>query len=274
MAIISLLRSEAKVREQSREASKLLRRTLLPFGGGDFFFVPHERPLFLLDLTLPADNELGVNFDLRLAYAVYALARDHGLKEIRFGARAEEGFDFNEVLKKSGYDALAELSDVRFIDLSAAEHLTRPTDTGLLLDEAQICRPALEADIIVSLAKFKAGSGHLFGSALNNVAAAAALNPGFSFADKQRALVDVYSVVTPDLTIVDGLIGAGNFQPQPADFLLAAVDAAAADAVLAAIAGIDLEDVGYLQLAAQYGLGVGDPADIRLYGDDMGEIMV
>lgn len=272
--MISLLKAGAAVREQPREAGKLLRRLLLPFGGGDFFFTGGEKPLFLLDLTLPAAPDTGVNFDIRLAYAVTALARECGVSQLSFGVRAEAGFSFEEVLEKSGYRRLAELEGVRFLDLAAAESALRDTDTGLLLDQAALARPVLDADIIVSLAKFRSGEGHLFGSAMNNVRVAAALAAEYGFAEQQRALVDIYSVAAPDLTIVDGLIGSSGFQPQRGDFLLAATDAVAADAVLAAVAGIDLEDVAYLQLAAQYGLGVGEPGDIRLYGDDMGDVML
>lgn len=273
MTMISLLKAEAAVREQPREAAKLLRRLLLPYGGGDFFFTGGEKPLFLLDLTLPADNEAGVNFDIRLAYAVRELARECGVQQICFGVRVEDGFSFADVLEKSGYARLAELEGVRFFDLSAVEGEMRETDTGLVLDQVELARFVLEADIIISLAKFRAGEGHLFGGAMHNMRIAAKLSPEYGFAAQQRALVDIYSIIAPDLTIVDGLRGESGFQPQAEDFILAAVDAVAADAVLAAIAGIDLEAGGCLQAAAQYGLGVGEPADIRLYGDDMGEIM-
>ena len=274
MSIISLHKAEASLREQPREINKALRRLLLPFGGSDFFFIGGEKPLFLLDLTLPAEMEAGVNFDIRLAYGMVNLARDCGTEEIRFGVKTAEGFDFATVLEKSGYQRLAEMDGVRFLDLRQSEMLSRITDTGLVLDEAGFYRPVLEADVIISLAKFKAAEDQLFGSAMRNVLLAAELPTVMDFVHRERALTDVYSVLSPDLTIVDGLRGDSGFQPQKGDFLLAAVDAVAADAVLCALAGIDLATVESLQLAAQYGLGIGEPSDIRLYGDDMSELML
>lgn len=273
MAIISLMRAGGEVREKPSEAGKLLRRLLLPFGGGDFFFTPAETPLFILDLTLPADNNTGANFDIRLAYAVAAIARDHGTPRVVFGVRTEAGFNFEDVLEKSGYAKLRDLAGVEFLDLREAPLVERDSDIGLTLDDIKVYQPAATADIIISLAKFKAGEGHLFGGALNNVGLISAISDDFGYQQRQRALVDVFSVIAPDLTIVDGLKGSSGFQPQDQDFVLAAIDAVACDAVLAAMADIPPEEIDYLQLAAQYGLGVGEPNDIRLYGDDMGEIM-
>ena len=65
MSIITLLRAEHQIRHDEKEARLLLRRLLLAFGGAEFFFRPEEKPLLLLDLTLPAANGSGVNFDAR-----------------------------------------------------------------------------------------------------------------------------------------------------------------------------------------------------------------
>ena len=275
MAIISLLSIEEKTIQQPRSTEKLLRHLLLPYGGGEFFFAPEEKPFFLLDLKLPADNELGVNFDVRLAYAIAVLAKDCGVEEVVFGVRCEEGFDFRHVITASGYANLEQLGYVHFVDLNGAEVAARSTDTSLLLNSVDLCKSVLQADIIVSLSKLKVAEGQLFGSALNAVSAVAAPldQSKYDYEQRQRALVDLYSAVSPDLTIVDGIRGNGNFQTHCGDFVLAATDAVAADAVLSAISGIDMASFSALQLAAQYGLGVGEPADIRLYGDDISDLM-
>ena len=90
---------------------------------------------------------------------------------------------------------------------------------------------------------------------------------------RERELVDIYSIVSPDLFIVDGLKGSNGFQPQEGDCLLAASDAVALDAVLSTISGIRIEGVESLCLAAQYGLGQGEPGAISLLGDDLGQFI-
>jgi len=274
MSMISLQKPKPVVKEDPREACRTFRRLLLPFGGADFFFVVGEKPLFLLDLTLPAENEMGVNFDIRLAYAMLTLARDGGADEVCFAVKTEEGFDFNTVLERSGYAQLAALDGVRFIDLRQTDLLPRQTDTALLLEQADLYRPFLEADVVISLVKLKSAEDCLLGSPLLNVRAMTDWGDNLTREQEVRALVDVYSVLPPDLTIVDGLRGEGGFQPYPEDFLLAATDAVSAEATVCAISGIAMESVEHLQLAVQYGLGIGEPSDIRLYGDDMADIML
>ncbi|MBR2782693.1 MAG: DUF362 domain-containing protein [Firmicutes bacterium] len=272
MAVISLLKTDEATEQQPRQLKALLQKLLLPFGGSEVYF-DTAHTVFLLDLLLPADNAAGVNFDLRLAYALAELARGRSHRLVSFAVRPEEGFGLEQVLEASGYDRLRELENVDFIDLSQAETLRLPTDTRLALDEAPVYRPLAEAGLVVSLAKLKAAENSLFGSAMCNLALA---GPGLNGRDaeqRSRALVDIYSVLTPDLTLVDGWRGDSGFQQHRGDFVLAAADAVAADAVLAALSGIDLAQVDYLQLAAQYGLGEGDPGSIHLYGDDISELM-
>lgn len=272
MALISLLVTDDKVKEQPRDLGILLRKLLLPFGGSEVYF-DGGPAVFLLDLLLPADNEAGVNFDLRLAYALAELARGREKRPVTFAVRTEEGFSLEQVLQASGYDQLRQLENVSFLDLNAAETVALPTDTGLALDRAAVYRPLAEAGLVVSLAKLKAAEGSLFGSAMNNLALAGPALTGLDAEQRGRALVDVYSVLTPDLTLVDGWRGDAGFQQHRGDFIMAAADAVAADAVLAALSGVDLSGVDYLQLAAQYGLGEGDPGNIHLYGYDISELM-
>ena len=84
---------------------------------------------------------------------------------------------------------------------------------------------------------------------------------------------DSYSIVAPDLTIVDCLIGQSGFQNNQVDCIIAGSDAVALDTVLCAIAGIDAKTVESLVLAAQYGEGVNNPGDIAMFGDDLRDII-
>ena len=68
---------------------------------------------------------------------------------------------------------------------------------------------------------------------MHALSAAVPPDPALSLQEQERELVDIYSVVTPDLFIVDALKGEKGFQPHAQDCLLGAVDAVALDAVLA-----------------------------------------
>jgi len=273
MSMMTVLKTDENMLAQPKNLSEALKKLLLAFGGEESFFMPEEKMVFLLDLTLPADQKEGVNFDIRLAYSLVDAARRHGVKDIIFAFRPEAGFDGDVVLEKSGYAALKVIPGVQFIDLSKEEMVKRSSLTALSADELPVYKPLLLADVIISLVKFRAAEGRLFGSALHHMAVVSSAVDGVEQEQRERMLVDLYDVISPDLFIVDGIRGKGGFQSHQSDCLMAAADAVAADAVLAALGGISIDTVGSLCLGAQYGLGMGDPSGISLYGDDLSEIM-
>lgn len=273
MPMISLLKADKKLSSSAKAADLLMRRLLLPLGGGEFYFAPGERLAIIADVSLPADNETGANFDIRLTWALINIARDAGVADITVCLRPEAGFDLDTVLERTSYGKLSGIDGVKVLGLTESQTTPHRTDTRLVLEDAEVYDVLSTADVIVSLAKFKAAENQLFGSALANIAYAAKLDDSLNFAMKQRALVDIYSIVAPDLTIVDCLIGQSGFQNNQVDCIIAGSDAVALDTVLCAIAGIDAKTVESLVLAAQYGEGVNNPGDIAMFGDDLRDII-
>ncbi len=273
MPIISLLKADEQLSSSAKAADLLIRRLLLPLGGPTFYFCPGEKLALLADVTLPADNELGANFDIRLLWALVNIARKEGVTDISVCIRPEGNFDLPTILDKTSYGKLMGIEGVKVVGLSDERTTARQTDSRLVLESAEVYSELAAADIIISLAKFKTAENKLFGSALANMAYAATADPAMSFEIKQRSLVDIYSIITPDLTIVDCLVGQSGFQSNRVDCVLAGSDAVALDTVLCAIADIDMSEVEPLVLATQYGYGISNPADISMFGDDLRDIM-
>jgi uncharacterized protein (DUF362 family) len=94
-----------------------------------------------------------------------------------------------------------------------------------------------------------------------------------------QTLVDLLAIQkeihTGLFAIVDGTT-AGNgpgprtMLPVVKNCMLAGADQVAVDAVAAKLMGFDPMSIGYINLAHQDGLGIGDPRDIELIGDDFG----
>ncbi|MEN6410128.1 MAG: DUF362 domain-containing protein [Anaerolineaceae bacterium] len=79
------------------------------------------------------------------------------------------------------------------------------------------------------------------------------------------------------LAVMDGT-SAGNgagprmVQPEIKNIILASSDQVAIDAVAARLMGFDPLSIKYIRLAQEQGLGVGDPHDIELVGDDISNV--
>jgi hypothetical protein len=92
-----------------------------------------------------------------------------------------------------------------------------------------------------------------------------------------ETLVDLLAIqkeIHPGLFCVMDGTTAGNgpgprvMKPVQKDVMLASADQVAIDAVATKIMGFDPMQVKYIRLAHESGLGVGDPADIEIVGDE------
>ena len=178
-------------------------------------------------------------------------------------ARAAAGFDFSQCWQQAGYEVL-ENCGAAVLDLQQAPRAPRLSRLALTSREFMLPQMLLQADCLINMSKFRVAEGRLFGSALKNLAALADLPPTEEF---PRALVDLYSIIMPDLHIIDALPGRRGWQPQAQGALLAASDGPALDLTLAALAALPGNRIEEIALAAQYGLGSTNAADISLVGD-------
>jgi uncharacterized protein (DUF362 family) len=93
-----------------------------------------------------------------------------------------------------------------------------------------------------------------------------------------ETLVDLLAIqkeIHPGLLAVMDGTTAGNgpgprlMQPEIKNVILASADQVAIDAVAAKLMGFDPFTIKYIRLAHEQGLGVGDPREIKLVGDDV-----
>jgi len=177
------------------------------------------------------------------------------------------GLDFDQVLQISGYAQLCEDLEVDFIDLSMMITATRPTTNNLAKEQMQIYQCLLHADTLINIPKLKSENGTLFGGGFINIANGSpdlALMPPEQY---QRALVDLYDLREPDLTIIDGIKGNKGYQQLPQSTLLIGRDLLALDIVLATLVGANPSSIEYLRLSTSYAMGDSQPRDIMILGD-------
>jgi uncharacterized protein (DUF362 family)/Pyruvate/2-oxoacid:ferredoxin oxidoreductase delta subunit len=149
-----------------------------------------------------------------------------------------------------------------------------------------ISKVALEADVIFNLPKLKTHSLVLFTGAVKNMFG---VIPGFHKKEVHlnnprpepfsAALVDIFSFVKPQITLLDAVEGMEGDGPSAGvkrrvGFLLAGSDAVAVDTVAAMAVGIDPLEIHTCQIAARQGLGVCSPNQIQVVGDNLEELMI
>jgi uncharacterized protein (DUF362 family)/Pyruvate/2-oxoacid:ferredoxin oxidoreductase delta subunit len=142
-----------------------------------------------------------------------------------------------------------------------------------------LSRIVLEADIIISLPKFKTHGLTTLSGAIKN---SYGFLPGAQKARLHKAagnprrfhemLVDVFRLRVPDLFIVDAVVGMEGNGPASPDLrdiglILASDNAVAMDGVIAVMMGIEPDQLRFLQKAREAGLGDYDPSTIEIIGE-------
>ena len=146
------------------------------------------------------------------------------------------------------------------------------------LSSVSVSKVIMEADIIISLPRFKTHGLTVLSGALKNSygflcgAQKALLHKmAGSPARFQEVVVDVFKIRVPDLFILDAVVGMEGNGPSSPDLrgiglILAADNAVAMDSVIATMMGCDPSCLRFLQKAKEDGLGDYDLDKINIIG--------
>jgi len=142
-----------------------------------------------------------------------------------------------------------------------------------------VLRDVLEADVYISLAKMKThGMTMLSGAVKNNYGLlAGAQKSWYHYHSEQperfaEILIEMYRLRIPELVIMDGILAMEGYGPcspevRRVNKVLASNDAVALDAVIARMMGFKTDEVPYLAIARELGLGETDPDAVEIEGD-------
>jgi ferredoxin len=150
---------------------------------------------------------------------------------------------------------------------------------GKLVRSFELIEAALDADVLVSIAKAKTHTFAIMTGAVKNLFG---LVPGFDkpgFHARMKTsenfaemLVDLVQLAKPPLSVVDAIVGMEgdgptSGSPRRLGFLLGSTDPHALDVVLAHLMGIDPLRIPTIAAARARGLASGSFGDIELVGD-------
>ena len=147
------------------------------------------------------------------------------------------------------------------------------------MPEVSVSTAILEADIVISLPKFKTHGLTVITGAIKNSygflpgAQKAKLHKAAGCAERfHEMLVDVFRLRVPDLFIVDAVVGMEGNGPAGPDLreiglILASDNGVAMDAVIATMMGLQPGQLRFLQRAKEVGLGDYDISKIEVIGE-------
>ena len=181
----------------------------------------------------------------------------HGVKDISVIEGSWVGDETLRAMRRAGYDVVCNRYGVPFYDLKKDK--TRPVDTAI--GRIDVCCRALDAGLLVDLPVLKGHCQTAMTCALKNLKGCLPDREKrrFHALGLTKPIAALGAALKPRLIIVDSICGDLNFEeggtPVQTNRMYLGTDAVQLDAYGASLMGLPLSQVGYIELAEQYGGG-------------------
>jgi uncharacterized protein (DUF362 family)/Pyruvate/2-oxoacid:ferredoxin oxidoreductase delta subunit len=228
----------------------------------DHLFDKNTRVLIKPNLLLPTAPENGITTHPFVVKAVAEYVKEKGAHVVISDSPAVGSF--RKIMIQGGYYDVFKDMNIEFKAFDG----TKKKDIGEPFGEIDIAKEALEADVVINLAKLKTHSQMLLTLGVKNIFGCIV---GFKKADWHfkagvdrqmfaRLLVQIYNAVAPSITIVDGILameGQGPGKrgiPRFLNVIVGSINAISADMAICSLLGLDQDKLLTNKAAKQLGL--------------------
>jgi uncharacterized protein (DUF362 family) len=221
------------------------------------------------------------------------MTREAGAKEVTVGESSVVGFDAAVVFDALKVRTIFEKAGATVVSLDQDEVIEVPVPKGDVLKKLKVCRKAYESDVIISVPKMKThfqtgvtlGLKNMKGTLpdeskriLHRIGIPVKKREAFGL---DHAIVDLNTVLSPDLTVIDGIVSLEGFVPGPRlvgnpvrmNTVIAGFDPVAVDAVGCRVMGLNPVNIRHLRRAKERGLGRLCPEEIEIVGRSIRSVL-
>ena len=225
-----------------------------------------------------------INTHPHVVAAAIELCRREGAAEVIVAEGPGHWRNAEYLVAASGLGDVLRHYQVPFVDLNHDEPVKRPNLGRLTgLSHLYLSRTIASADVVISLPKLKTHHWAVATLSLKNLFGTL---PGICYGWPKNELhwrgidnsiVDIALTRTPDLAIVDGIIGMEgdgplNGMPKKAGVVVMGCDLVAVDATCCRLMQLDPEKVGYLTMGARKKLGLLAAPQIQQRGETIASV--
>ena len=261
-----------------------LTKSLELIGGLNSIIKPGNKVFVKINhLSPPSPPERGIVTHPVFVEAVIVLLKKSGA-EITVGDDIEDEGDEDGFII-SGYREMCDRQGVKLVNLRETGFVEKPCN-GKILKNLYIAKEVIEADVIINLPKLKTHSLTTFTGGIKNLFGVIPVGlrrryhaDYLRLEDFSQMFVDIYTMVKPQVTIMDSVIamegeGPGSGKLRKLGLILASKDVVALDAVAGGIIGLKPEDVLTTHDAGERGLGISDLKNIEVVGENYDSLVV
>ncbi len=239
-------------------------------------FTPRECDILVIkpNFCAPKHFSTGATTDLRILEQV--LKMYEGLAKERVVAESNGYFSTaEEAFAATGAKEICDYYGAELVNLST--DITVPVKRDFtVFKDFKVPRTILKADVLINLPVMKTHSLTTVGLSLMNCFGIIPGKKSIYHPRIAETVCDLLKIKTPDLNIMDGMIGMEgheiNGRPKRLDLVLASTDAVALDTVCCKVMGINPEQVEHIERAAFYGFGEATLKRIEIVGEKIEDV--
>jgi uncharacterized protein (DUF362 family) len=262
------------------EVLSALRQSLDLIGGIDLIVKKGDRVLLKPNLLSGKSPAKAVTTHPAIIKGVIQIVQEAG--GIPFIGDSPGLESAKRVAEKAGIRGVANLLDCPIVEFNRP--VLPPERKGKVFKNIEIDQSIFEADVIINLPKWKThaqmlltlGVKNLFGCVPGKKKPLWHLKAGENHKLFAQMLVDIYQLIQPTLTILDGIIGMegngpGSGDPIPLGLILASQDPLSLDQIVCDLLGISRNSLMTNRVAFEQGLG---RDGITTVGEGIGDVKI
>ncbi|MBR0373639.1 MAG: DUF362 domain-containing protein [Mogibacterium sp.] len=253
-------------RSYGTDYKDMTKRLLAQAGLADLLPPPTARIAIKPNLVTPAPANFGGTTHPAVVAGIVEFLQERGYKDIVIAEGSWVGDKTSEAFEYCGYNALARAYGVTLIDTQK--------EKGIAVDcggkRLTICRCVRDWDFLINVPVLKGHYQTNVTCALKNLKG---LIPNsekrrFHTMGLHRPIAHLNCGVRPDFIVIDHICGDLSFEeggnPVVRNCVMAAVDPVLVDAYVCSLLHYELDEVPYVGLAEQLGVGSSDLSTLRL----------
>jgi uncharacterized protein (DUF362 family)/Pyruvate/2-oxoacid:ferredoxin oxidoreductase delta subunit len=265
---------------EEEEILKSLRRSIDLLGGIQNFVKRGDSVLLKPNLLYGKAPEKAVTTHPTIVKGMIGMVRAAG--GIPFIGDSPSIGSVARAAKKAGIKQVADENDCPLIGFE--KPILPPKGGGKFFKRLEVEQKVLEADVVINLPKWKThemtlltlGVKNLFGCVPGSQKALWHLKAGKDRKLFAQILIDLYQVIQPSLTVLDGVVGMegngpGSGNPIQLGLILASSDALSLDQIVCDLLRIPRKSLLTNQVAFEEGMG---KDEIEIVGERLKEIRI
>ncbi len=267
---------------EEKRVEESVQRIVDLLGGIGTFVRPGATVLIKPNLLSPKPAEAAVNTHPAIVGAVLKLVLEAGGHPVIGDSPGLGSAKKNAA--RCGLDKIARDFDAPIVEFKESVPVAKVREGGFPLE---LAGEALQADAIINLPKLKThgqvlmtlGVKNMFGCVIGRRKVQWHLKAGINRDAFARMLVDIYTALSPSLTLIDGIVGMdgngpGSGTPKSFGIIAASHDAVALDTVIMNLIGVEPFQLPTLRAAKELGVGETDLNKIQIIGEKIEQFQI